>query len=121
MPQKLTGEELAAITREIVRVKSQSYGKGATEAKSYQCDNFLFCVLRGGLTPLERSLLDDGDEALVRQVRLRHQQNRRETFTDVVERIAGARVRTYQSQVIFDPDYTVEIFVLDDDRPDDSG
>ena len=31
---ELPGEVLAAITREMVRIKTESYGKGATEAKS---------------------------------------------------------------------------------------
>jgi uncharacterized protein YbcI len=111
----LSGEQLAAITREMVRIKSQHYGRGATEAKSYQCDDFLFCVLKGGMTIVERDLLAHGDEALVRQVRLRLQLNNADTFRDAVERIAGRRVLTYQSQVLFEPDYTVEIFVLGDD------
>lgn len=45
--QTLTGEQLAAITREMVRIKSKHFGRGATEGKSYQCDDFLFCVLKG--------------------------------------------------------------------------
>jgi hypothetical protein len=32
-----------------------------------------------------------------------------------VERITRRRVLTYQSQVLFAPDYTVEIFVLGDE------
>lgn len=114
MASRLTGEQLAAITREMVRIKSQSYGKGATEAKTYQCDSFLFCVLRGGLTTIERNLLEHGDEHMVRQVRLRHQENNRQTFVAAVERIAGQRVLSHQSQVLFAPDYTVEMFVMDD-------
>jgi uncharacterized protein YbcI len=110
---RLTGEQLAAITREMVRIKSQGYGKGATEAKTYQCDAFLFCVLRDGLTTIERNLLEHGDGDMVRQVRLRHQQNNRESFVEVVERIAGQRVLTYESQILFGPDYTVEMFVMD--------
>ena len=50
----------------MVRIKSQHYGRGAAEAKIYLCDNFLFCVLKGGMTPVERNLLEHGDAALVR-------------------------------------------------------
>ena len=110
---QLSGETLAAITREMVRIKSESYGKGATEAKSYQCDNFLFCVLKGGITRVERTLLDHDDARLVRQVRLRFQELEGEAFTDAVERLSGRRVLTYESQILFDPDYVVEMFVLD--------
>jgi len=44
----------------MVRIKSQHYGRGAAEAKIYLCDNFLFCVLKGGMTPVERNLLEHG-------------------------------------------------------------
>lgn len=109
---QLSGEVLAAITREMVRIKSESYGKGATEAKSYQCDNFLFCVLKGGITRVERTLLNHDDEQLVRQVRLRYQTLEGEAFKGAVERVTGREVLTYQSQILFDPDYTIEMFVL---------
>jgi uncharacterized protein YbcI len=109
----LTGEQLASITRELVRIKSQHYGRGATEAKTYQCDNFVFCVLKGGMTAVERDLLEHGDDGLVRQVRLRFQENNQSTFEQTVEQITGRRVLTYQSQVLFAPDYSVEIFLLD--------
>jgi uncharacterized protein YbcI len=114
-PKTIPGDQLAAITREMVRIKSQHYGKGATEAKTYQCDNFIFCVTKEGMTPVERNLLEHGDADLVRQVRLRFQQNNGETFRDAVERITGRRVISYESQVLFAPEYVVEIFVLDDD------
>lgn len=114
--QTLTGEQLAAITREMVRIKSKHFGRGATEGKSYQCDDFLFCVLKGGMTVAERDLLDHGDAGLVRQVRLRFQENNQSNFEGAVERISGRRVLAYQSQcVLFDPDYTIEIFVLGDE------
>jgi uncharacterized protein YbcI len=116
-PTTIPGEQLAAITREMVRIKSQDYGKGATEAKTYQCDNFVFCVLKDALTTVERNLLEHGDAALVRQVRLRFQHHTGNTLPLVVERITGRRVLSYESQVLFDPDYVVEIFVLDDDVP----
>lgn len=109
---ELPGEVLAAISREMVRIKAEHYGRGASEAKTYVCDDFVFCTLKGGLTTVERSLLEQGDEALVREVRNRFQNNMDETFTGAIERLTGRRVRTYQSQVLFDPDYTVEIFLL---------
>jgi uncharacterized protein YbcI len=110
----LPGEQLAAITREMVRIKSQHFGKGATEAKTYQCDGFLFCVMKGGLTTAERNLLEHGDSDLVRQVRLRFQHHNGAAFRRAVERITRRPVLGYESQVIFDPDYVVEMFVLGD-------
>jgi uncharacterized protein YbcI len=113
----LAGAQLAAITREMVRITSDGYGRGATEAKSYQCDEVVVCVMKGGLTPVERNLIDHGDGDLVRQLRLRFQLHNGAAYCDAVQRVAGQRVLTYQSQVLFDPDYTVELFVLGDDAP----
>jgi len=110
----IPGDQLAAITREMVRIKSAHYGKGATEAKTYQCDNFLFSVLKGGMTTVEQNLLKHGEARLVRQVRLRFQESNGENFRAAVERITGRYVLAYESQVLFAPDYTVEIFVLGD-------
>ena len=116
-PVVLSGEVLAAISREMVRIKAQHYGKGATEAKSYVCDQFLFCVMKDGLTPVERHLLDHDDGDLVRHLRLRFQSNMAETFVGAVERLSGHQILTYQSQILFDPDYVIEMFVLGPPTP----
>lgn len=110
--QEISGETLAAISREMVRLKAEYYGRGASEAKSYLCDDWLFCVLKGGMTTVERTLLRHGDHDLIREVRLKFQQNMDESFRGVVSRVTGRTVLTYQSQVVFDPDFTIEIFLL---------
>jgi uncharacterized protein YbcI len=117
--EEITGETLAMISREMVRLKAQHYGKGATEAKAYVCDDWLFCVMKGGMTTVEQTLLEHGEKDLVRTVRLRFQQSMDESFTGVVRRLTGREVLTYQSQVLFDPDFTVEIFLLGAPRDDD--
>lgn len=109
---ELTGEVLASVSREMVRLKAQHYGKGPTEAKTYVCDDFLFCVLKGGLTRVEETLISTGDADLVREVRLRFQAQMDNAFTGAVARLTGREVVGYQSQVVFDPDYIFEIFVL---------
>jgi hypothetical protein len=35
-----------------------------------------------------------------------------ESFMGVVHELTGRPVLTYQSQVVFDPDFTIEIFLL---------
>ncbi len=112
---EITGEILAAISKEIVSLKARHYGKGPVEAKTYVADDFLFCVLKGGVTAVEQTLISAGDGDLVRQVRLRFQDQMRSTFVDAVEKRVGRKVIGYESQIIFDPDYTIEIFLLSDD------
>lgn len=118
----ISGAVLAAVSNEMVRLKAKHYGKGPLEAKTYLNDNFLFCTLKGGMTKVEETLISAGDTALVREVRLRFQEQMGADFREAVERVTGRRVATYQSQVLFDPNYVVEIFVLDPaaDAPADS-
>jgi uncharacterized protein YbcI len=112
----ISRESLAAVANELVRLKAQYYGKGPTEAKAYMNDDVLVVVLKGGLTTVERTLLDAGDEGLVRAVRLRFQEVMEQNFIDAVQRLTGARVLTYMSQIVFDPDFCFEFFVLSPDR-----
>jgi uncharacterized protein YbcI len=118
LQDEISGETLAAISRDMVRLKAQHYGKGATEAKTYVCDDWLFCVLKGGMTTVEQTLLQHGEDRLVRQVRLRFQENMDHSFTGVIERLTGRQVRGYVSQVMFDPDYVLEIFLLEPRPPE---
>lgn len=110
---EITRENLSSVANEIVRLKAHYYGKGPTEAKAYQNDDVLVVTLKGGLTTVEKTLLDAGDSALVRQVRLRFQEVMAANFIDAVQRLTGREVLSYMSQVVFDPDFCFEFFVLD--------
>jgi uncharacterized protein YbcI len=113
---EISREALAAVANEIVRLKAQYYGKGPTEAKAYMNDDVLVVVLKGGLTTVERTLLDAGDADLVRRVRLRFQDVMEQNFIDAVQRLTGQKVLTYMSQIVFDPVLCFEFFVLGTDR-----
>ena len=105
---------LAAVSNAMVGMKKQFYGKGPVRAKSYANDAFLFCVLDGGLTRNEETLLEAGQHELVRQYRLAFQTAMTQTVTETIERLTGRRLLTYHSQIVFDPPRTFEIFVLDE-------
>jgi uncharacterized protein YbcI len=109
-------EALAAVANEVVRLKAQYYGKGPTEAKAFLNDETLVVVLKGGLTTVERTLLDAGDDDLVRRVRLRFQVVMEQSFIDSVQRLTRQKVLTYMSQIVFDPDFCFEFFVLSDEK-----
>jgi uncharacterized protein YbcI len=66
----------------------------------------------GGLTRTEQTLVEAGEEALVRQVRLRFQEIVRDRLCATVEDITGRHVLTYHSQLLFDPVRGVEMFLL---------
>ena len=101
------------VSNAMVGLKKEFYGKGPTEAKTYINDNYMFCVMKGGLTRNEQTLLDRGEAELVRTYRLRFQEAMAGPTTESIERITGCRVLTYHSQIVFDPEHAVEFFVLD--------
>jgi uncharacterized protein YbcI len=108
----LTGEQLSEVANAMVRLKADYYGRGPSAAKAYLNDEVLICVMRGGLTAVERTLLDGGEEDLVRRVRLRWQDQLVGRFSETVAEITGYRVLSFNSQVLFDPDYIIEMAVL---------
>ena len=101
------------ISNQLAGIKKAFYGKGPLKARTYINDQFVFAVLEGGLTRNEETLLNAGEARLVRDFRLRFQEVMAHELTGAVERATGRRVVTYHSQVLFDPFYAFEIFVLD--------
>ena len=104
---------LAEISNAMVGLKKEFYGKGPTKAKTYINDNYVFCVLQGGITRNEETLIAAGQEMLVREFRLRFQEAMADATTEAIERLTGRRVIGYHSQIVFEPEHAFEIFVLD--------
>ncbi len=69
-------------------------------------------MLEDILTTVEQTLVENGQESLVRTVRLRFQESEAKQFTDAVEKVVGRPVIAYHSQVTFDPAVGFEMFVL---------
>ncbi len=107
------GELLTRLSNEIVRAQKHFFGKGPTSAKSYMLDDLLLVVMRGSLTTAERSMLEFGQQDEVRQFRQVFQNGMTERLTGIVEDLTGRKVLGYQSQVVFEPDIVVELFVFD--------
>src|SRR5580693_4727953 len=108
------GSVLQRLSTEMVQTMKQYYGKGPVSAKSYLVDDLLFVVMREGITQAEQTMLDAGRAGTVRSFRQEFENEMTEVLTRMVERVTGRRVVTYQSQVLFDPNLTIEIFVFDD-------
>jgi uncharacterized protein YbcI len=107
------GEALATITSALVSLHKEFYGKGPVKAKSFLIDDTVICVLEGGFTIVERTLIDAGEEAAVHNIRNRFQSVMKSQFSGVVEEALGREVRAYMSQVHTDPDVAVEMFMLE--------
>ena len=111
-------ERLAVVSNAVVAIFSEFYGRGPTKAKSYAFDNYVVTVLEDILTPVERTLVDAGQEDLVRRVRLTFQEVVADRFTDAVAEAMGRPVVTYHSQVTFHPPMGFEMFVLEKSEED---
>ncbi len=109
---------LARISNEMVRAQKRFFGKGPTQAKSYILDDLLIIVMRGGLTTAEKTMLEFGQADQVRQFRQLFENEMTERLTDMIEKLTGRKVLTYQSQIMFDPQLVVEMFVFDSSASD---
>jgi uncharacterized protein YbcI len=106
------GALLSELSNEMVRIQKKFWGRGAVEAKSYLFDDFLLIVMRGGLTVAEESMLAKGHQDEVRAFRQTWQNDMRPILTAMVQERTGRHVVNYQSQVMFDPDVVVEMFMF---------
>ena len=104
---------LSRLSNEMVRAQKRFFGKGPTEAKSYMLDDMLIIVMRGVLTTAEKTMLEFGQPDQVRQFRQLFENEMTERLTDMIDRRTDRTVLTYQSQIMFDPDVVVEMFVFD--------
>jgi uncharacterized protein YbcI len=107
------GEMLAAISTGLVQLHRQYYGKGPTKAKTHMVNDTVICVLKGGFTTIERTLIDDGKADDVHQIRRSFQDTMQQQFTTIVEDATERTVIAYMSQVHTNPDLAVELFVLE--------
>jgi uncharacterized protein YbcI len=108
------GDLLSRISNQMVGSQKRYFGKGPVQAKTYMMDDLLLTVMRGGLTTAEHTMLEFGQEDLVRNFRQQFQNEMTDRLVAMVEDLTGRRVVTYQSQVMFDPDIVVELFVFDE-------
>jgi uncharacterized protein YbcI len=104
---------LAKISNGLVALHSKYYGKGPTEAKTYLVDDTVICVLRGGFTTVERTLIDQGRSSAVLQIRREFQSALETEFRSVVETALDRKVIAYISEVHTNPDLAVELFMLE--------
>lgn len=110
--ERARGVMLSEISNEMVRIQKRYWGRGAVEAKSYLMDDFLLIIMRGGLTVAEESMLAHGHAREVRAFRQVWQDDMTTILTTMVEDRTGRHVVNYQSQVMFDPDVVMEIFMF---------
>lgn len=112
------GSTLAVISRRIVGLVKEYYGKGPTNVRTYHFGDLVVVLMKGGYTPVERTLIDEGKSQAVIDQRSAFQDVMRPRFKRVIEEELERRVLAFMSTIHYDPDFNAELFVL---APDEHG
>lgn len=103
---------VAEISREIVGIHADRFGRGPTRAKTIWRDEIVLCLLQDVFTRSEQVLVDAGKFEQVRAHRQALEEAVEPLMRETVERVTGSRVRAFLHQV--SPEGTAsEVFLLD--------
>ena len=109
---KSHGEVLTEISDGMVALLKEYYGVGPSQTKTYYQDDLVVCVLRGGFTRVEQTLLaGDRGRAVIEQ-RMAFQEVMRQRFEAVIQHATGRNVIGFMSGNQQEPDMICEVFVL---------
>jgi uncharacterized protein YbcI len=104
----------AEISREMVRLYKEQFGRGPTRARSeFAGTDILICTLENSFTPAERRLRDMDEDQRLRDMRLFFQHATETQFCEVVERILGRKVRAFISGIDTRKDVSAELFYME--------
>jgi uncharacterized protein YbcI len=105
-----------AVSNAITKLQRENYGRGPESVRTVVGYDHIICFLENTFMPVERTLIDAGETAAVRETRLAFQRAMESRFINTVEEISGRKVRAFLSQVSLNPDISVEVFVLEPDK-----
>lgn len=118
-PSRVTGGELfEEISRSLVQLYKEHFGKGPTKARTYMTDDLVVCLLEGGFWKGEQTLRDHGRGDAVAQNRHAFQESLRTLFVSTIEGLVERRVVGFLSAVDPDTEMSAEVFVLAPTEPD---
>jgi uncharacterized protein YbcI len=107
------GSMQADISNAIVRLLHDYTGRGPTKARTTISGDLIVCMLADTLTKGELSLVRDGRSELVLTTRHAYQETMRNDIVAEVERITSRKATAFMSSNHIDPDYAVEVIVLE--------
>ena len=106
--------DLAAISREMVRLYKEQFGRGPTKAKTtFAGPDAILCTLQDSFTPAERRMAELGEHQRLRDTRLYFQYATEQQFREVIERLTGRKVRSFISGMDTNTDVSAELFYLE--------
>jgi uncharacterized protein YbcI len=110
---EVQGSLYAEVSRRLVQLHKECYGRGPTKARSFTSDNLLVCVLEGGYHRSERTLVEHGRADAVAEQRQAIQEVLHDRFVGTVEEVTGRRVKAFLSATDERTEMAAEIFVLE--------
>jgi uncharacterized protein YbcI len=112
-PAERRGMEMAELSRAMVKLYKERFGRGPTKAHSvYATPDLLICSLEESLTPAERAMAEMGEHQRLRDVRMFFQHASENEFVGVVEQVTGRTVRAFVSGIDTHHDVSSEVFYL---------
>lgn len=110
------GDLRADISTALVRLYKEHLGKGPTRCRTYLEPDLVVVILGGGYSAAEQTLLDAGKWYDVRTSRQIWQDSMELHFVDKIEELTGRKVSAFMSANRQDPDFAVELFVLESEQ-----
>lgn len=108
-----TRRQAQAVSNAMTRLHREHMGRGPESVRTAVGHDHVICFLEDLHTQVERTLLGAGERDAVREARLAFQRVMEPHFVAAVEEVTQRRVRAFLSQVTFEPDISVEVFVLE--------
>jgi uncharacterized protein YbcI len=104
----------AGISREMVRLYKEQFGRGPTKAKTeFAGPDLVISTLEDSFTPAERKMAEMGEDQRLRDTRTFFQHATEAEFCAVVERLLKRKVRAFVSGVDTGKDVSAEVFYLE--------
>jgi uncharacterized protein YbcI len=104
----------AEISREMVRLYKDQFGRGPTKARTeFAGPDIVISTLEDSFTPAERTMADMGEHQRLRDTRTFFQHASEAEFRAVVERLLKRRVRAFVSGIDTSSDVSAEVFYLE--------
>ena len=107
----------AAISAAVGRIVADYVGRGPRSVRTTIREDVVCVVMRDTFTKAEHKLLEAGQGAFVKDMRLRFQATMRADLVGAVTELTGREVEAFFSDHNLDPDVGIEVFTL---VPDDS-
>jgi uncharacterized protein YbcI len=112
-----TGEMLEAVSNLVVKVYADRVGRGPTKARAYADRDIIVCVMEDTMTKAERTLVDSGRSAAVKQVRDALQETMRDDLAMGIEALTGRCVIAQIGTGTLEPDVSSYLFILEGQAP----